>query len=69
MANTNADIYSYDLNKFAQEMEKLGWTKGSDGIYERNGQKFRFNLMVPESEVEQCGHCQTCSKTTAKCRS
>ena len=51
--NTNADIYSYDLNKFAQEMEKLGWTKGSDGIYERNGQKFRFNLMVPESEVER----------------
>ena len=34
-------------------MEKLGWTKGSDGIYERNGQKFRFNLMVPESEVER----------------
>ena len=51
--NTHADIYSYDLNKFAQEMEKLGWTKGSDGIYERNGQKFRFNLMVPESEVER----------------
>ena len=51
--NTNADIYSYNLNKFAQEMEKLGWTKGSDGIYERNGQKFRFNLMVPESEVER----------------
>ena len=51
--NTDADIYSYDLNKFAQEMEKLGWTKGSDGIYERNGQKFRFSLMVPESEVER----------------
>lgn len=51
--NTNADIYSYDLNKFAQEMEKLGWTKGSDGIYERNGQKFQFSLMVPESEVER----------------
>lgn len=51
--NTNADIYSYDLNKFAQEMEKLGWTKGRDGIYERNGQKFQFSLMVPESEVER----------------
>lgn len=51
--NKDADIYSYDLNKFAQEMEKLGWTKGSDGIYERNGQKFRFSLMVPESEVER----------------
>lgn len=51
--NTEADIYSYDLNKFAQEMEKLGWTKGNDGIYERNGQKFQFSLMVPESEVER----------------
>ena len=51
--NTEADVYSYDLNKFAQEMEKLGWTKGNDGIYQRNGQKFQFSLMVPESEVER----------------
>ena len=38
--NKAADIYPYDLKKFAAEMEKLGWKKGKDGIYERNGQKF-----------------------------
>ena len=26
--NPEADIYSYDLDRFAQEMEKLGWKKG-----------------------------------------
>lgn len=42
--NTAADIYPYDLALFALEMEKLGWVKGSDGIYERNGQKFHFTI-------------------------
>ena len=51
--NTNADICSYDPQQICARNGKLGWTKGSDGIYERNGQKFRFNLMVPESEVER----------------
>ena len=39
--NKAADIYSYDLKKFAAEMEKLGWKKGKDGIYERNGRSSR----------------------------
>ena len=48
-----ADIYSYDLDKFASEMEKLGWKKGSDGIYERNGDKFHFTIQTREWEVER----------------
>ena len=44
--NKAADIYPYDLKKFAAEMEKLGWKKGKDGIYERNGQKFSFTIQV-----------------------
>lgn len=51
--NTQADMFTYDPEKFAAEMEKLGWTKGSDGIYERNGQRFSFTLMAPETEVER----------------
>lgn len=51
--NQDADLYGYDLEQFASAMEKLGWIKGSDGIYVRDGQKFQFSLMVPESEIER----------------
>ncbi len=51
--NTGADIYTYDTEKFAEEMEKLGWKKGSDGIYERNGQKFEFTVHITDSEEER----------------
>ncbi|MFA7171437.1 MAG: ABC transporter substrate-binding protein [Candidatus Paceibacterota bacterium] len=51
--NTEADIYSYDLDKFAAEMAKLGWVKGSDGIYERDGQKFHFTIQVRSYEEER----------------
>ncbi|MDR3601745.1 MAG: ABC transporter substrate-binding protein [Desulfosporosinus sp.] len=51
--NKEADIYPYDLDKFAKEMAKLGWTKGSDGIYERNGQKFHFKIQVRDYEEER----------------
>lgn len=43
----------YDLDKFASEMQKLGWTKGSNGIYERNGQKFSFTIQVRDYEEER----------------
>ncbi len=51
--NKDADIYKYDLNKFAEEMKKLGWVKGDDGIYERNGQKFHFKIQVRDYEEER----------------
>ena len=51
--NPEADIYSYDLDKFAEEMEKLGWVKGDDGIYERNGQKFHFTIQTRDYEEER----------------
>ena len=51
--NKEADIYPYDLDKFASEMEKLGWKKGSDGIYERNGKKFHFTIQTREWEEER----------------
>ena len=40
--NPAADVYPYDLKKFAAEMERLGWKKGPDGIYARNGERFSF---------------------------
>ncbi len=51
--NKAADIYPFDPEKFAVEMEKLGWKKGTDGIYERNGQKFSFTIQVRDYEEER----------------
>jgi peptide/nickel transport system substrate-binding protein len=48
-----ADIYAYDLAKFAREMKDLGWTKGSDGVYVRGGQKFSFTIQVRDYEEER----------------
>ena len=51
--NQAADMYSYDLDAFAREMDKLGWKKGDDGIYERDGQKFSFTIQVRDYEEER----------------
>ena len=60
--NKEADIYPYDLDKFAKEMAKLGWAKGSDGIYERNGQKFHFKIQVRDYEEERVDIAKIVSK-------
>ena len=60
--NKAADIYNYDLNKFAAEMQRLGWVKGSDGIYERNGTKFHFTIQVRDYEEERIDIAKIVSK-------
>ena len=60
--NPAADIYPYDLKKFHSEMEKLGWKKGSDGIYERNGEKFHFTIQVRGHEEERIDIANICAK-------
>ncbi|MCI1964805.1 MAG: ABC transporter substrate-binding protein [Oscillospiraceae bacterium] len=59
--NKSADIYSHDLQKFAEEMAKLGWVKGSDGIYERNGEKFHFTVQVRDYEEERVDIANLCA--------
>ncbi len=34
-------------------MEKLGWKKGTDGIYERNGERFHFTIQTRDYEEER----------------
>ena len=52
-SNAAADIYPYDLDKFAEEMANLGWEKGDDGIYVRNGQRFHFTIQTRDYEEER----------------
>lgn len=51
--NENANIYSYDLEKFDAEMTALGWEKNADGIYERNGMPFHFTIQTRDYEEER----------------
>lgn len=51
--NKAADIYPHDLNAFAEAMHKLGWKKGKDGIYARNGERFSFTIQVRDYEEER----------------
>lgn len=48
-----ADLYPYDLEKFAAEMARLGWVKGADGIYARGGERFSFTIQVRDYELER----------------
>lgn len=51
--NPEADIYTYDLDQFAEKMKALGWEKGEDGIYVRNGQRFHFTIQTRDFEEER----------------
>lgn len=51
--NEKANIYPYDPDRFAAEMEKLGWKRGADGIYERDGDRFSFTIQVRDYEEER----------------
>jgi len=51
--NPNVRHYDYDPEKFRQAVEALGWIKGADGIYEKDGQKLSFGVDVRENEEER----------------
>lgn len=42
--NPDARRYSYDLDKAMNMMAEAGWTPGSDGILQKDGQRFEFTL-------------------------
>ncbi|MGG3890712.1 ABC transporter substrate-binding protein [Metabacillus fastidiosus] len=64
--NNAADIYPYNLDKFAQEMDALGWKKNKDGIYERNREKFHFTIQVRDYEEERVDIANILSKELKK---
>lgn len=37
-------VFDYDVEKAKQLLEEAGWAPGSDGILEKDGQKFEFSL-------------------------
>lgn len=46
----NVEQYNYDPAKAKEVIEAAGWTLGSDGIYEKDGQKLSFTINVSEGD-------------------
>ena len=51
--NVRADLYPYDVTRFHAAMEALGWRRGADGVYVRNGERFHFTVQVRDYEEER----------------
>ncbi|SDE13953.1 ABC transporter substrate-binding protein [Sporomusa acidovorans] len=51
--NPEIDTFNYNPETFKQQVEALGWKKGPDGIYEKNGQRLSFSVDVREFEKER----------------
>ena len=63
----NLTHYSYDPAKVAEILEGAGWSKGSDGIYAKDGEKMILNVacgtqswvdnlnLITAKSVEECG--------------
>ena len=52
-ANINVMEYKYNADTAGQLLEQAGWTKGADGIREKNGQKLSLNLLYNADSVTE----------------
>ncbi|MDR1774111.1 MAG: ABC transporter substrate-binding protein, partial [Clostridioides sp.] len=49
--NENINKFEYDQNKAKEEIKKLGWKLGKDGIYEKNNKKLSFEITANENDT------------------
>ncbi|RTY38907.1 ABC transporter substrate-binding protein [Chlorobium phaeovibrioides] len=47
IANTSLDPYNYNPQKATTLLARAGWTPGADGILQKNGERFSFELAAP----------------------
>jgi peptide/nickel transport system substrate-binding protein len=47
IADTSLDPYDYNPEKASELLKAAGWTPGPDGILQKNGRKFSFELAAP----------------------
>lgn len=63
-AYNNSDINKFEYNpkKAIEEIEKLGWKKGADGIYEKNGNKLSFEIVCQEGDQVRVDIANICAQ-------
>lgn len=54
--------FSYDPSRTKEELEKAGWTLGSDGIYEKGGTKLSFTINCSEGDQVRVDMAAICSQ-------
>lgn len=60
--NEDIEKYSYDPDKTMELLEKAGWKKGSDGIYEKNGQKLEFTINCSQGDQVRIDMANICAQ-------
>lgn len=60
--NEDIEKYSYNPDKTMELLEKAGWKKGSDGIYEKNGQKLEFTINCSQGDQVRIDMANICAQ-------
>lgn len=60
--NPDIEKFDYNTDKAKEELEKLGWKLGSDGIYEKNGEKLSFEIVCGEGDQVRIDMANVCSQ-------
>lgn len=60
----NPDIEKYDYNpqKAEQLLQEAGWSRGEDGIYEKNGQKLEFTINCSQGDQVRIDMANICAQ-------
>ena len=60
--NPDIEKFEYNPEKAKEEIEKLGWKVGKDGIYEKDGQKLSFEIVCFEGDQVRIDMANICSQ-------
>ncbi|MBS6941938.1 MAG: ABC transporter substrate-binding protein [Clostridiales bacterium] len=60
--NPDMEKFSYDPEKAQQALEKAGWQKGSDGVYEKNGTRLSFKINCGEGDQVRIDMATICAQ-------
>ena len=60
----NADVerYDYDSDKAEQLLQQAGWTRGEDGIYQKDGQKLAFTINCSQGDQVRIDMANICAR-------
>ena len=60
--NENIRRYDYDPARAEQLLQEAGWTKGEDGIYEKDGQKLEFTINCSQGDQVRVDMANICAQ-------
>lgn len=64
--NKNIEKYNYDPDKAERLLQEAGWSKGSDGIYAKDGQKLEFTINCSQGDQVRIDMANICAQDLGK---